>query len=238
MSIEAMQAVWRYSASHGRARLVLLAIADHQGEIGAWPSIATLAKMVNASERSVQRDLRELAEMGELIIEPQQAPTRGKYRANRYWVNLSAIQTGAIYAADGTESLGVTNTALGVTNETLGVTDSTLGVTTVGALTLNRTITEPLKEYSDERFAMFWNIYPRKAGKQAAQRAFAKALNVATIETIIAGATRFAADPNLPPKQFIPHPATWLNGGCWDDEPLPDRGNNKNRALATEWFRG
>jgi len=57
MSIEISNAVWRTSQSVGRARLVLLAIADHQGEIGAWPSIETLAKMVNASERSVQRDI-------------------------------------------------------------------------------------------------------------------------------------------------------------------------------------
>ena len=52
MSIQTMQAVWQHSKAEGRARLVLLAIADHQGEIGAWPSIATLAKMVNASNRS------------------------------------------------------------------------------------------------------------------------------------------------------------------------------------------
>ncbi len=46
-----MNAVWRESKSDGRARLVLLAIADHQGEIGAWPSIRRLAQMVNSSER-------------------------------------------------------------------------------------------------------------------------------------------------------------------------------------------
>jgi len=73
MSLEVMSAVWRHSQSTGRARLVLLAIADHQGEIGAWPSIATLAKMVNASERSVQRDIQELIELDELIVEWRQA---------------------------------------------------------------------------------------------------------------------------------------------------------------------
>lgn len=226
MAIEVMAAVWRHSAATNRARLVLLAIADHQGEIGAWPSIGTLARMVNASERSVQRDLRELEELGELIIEPQQAPTRGKYRANRYWVNLPGV------------NLGVTDSALGVPNERLGVTNSALGVTTGGALTVNRTIKEPLHNLGHEWFTKFWEIYPRKAGKQAAEKAFLKASATIDAETIVAGATRFAADPNLPPKQFIPHPATWLNGGCWDDEPLPDRNGKKNGALAQEWFRG
>lgn len=226
MGIEVMAAVWKHSAATNRARLVLLAIADHQGEIGAWPSISTLARMVNASERSVQRDLRELEALGELIIEPQQAPTRGKYRANRYWVNLPGI------------TLGVTTETLGVTNTTLGVTNTALGVTTVGALTVNRTIKEPLNNLGVEAFKKFWEIYPRKAGKQAAEKAFLKAIANVDAEDVIAGATRFAEDPNLPPKQFIPHPATWLNGGCWDDEPLPDRGNNQNRTLAKEWFRG
>jgi hypothetical protein len=34
---------------------------------------------------------------------------------------------------------------------------------------------------------------------------------------------RYAADPNLPDKQFIPLPATWLNGDRWDDDPCPPR---------------
>jgi len=91
MSIEISNAVWRTSQSVGRARLVLLAIADHQGEIGAWPSIETLAKMVNASERSVQRDIAELVELGELIKHEQAAPSRGQYKSNLYWVNLPTI---------------------------------------------------------------------------------------------------------------------------------------------------
>jgi hypothetical protein len=79
MSIEIMNAVWRESKSDGRARLVLLAIADHQGEIGAWPSIKRLAMMVNASERSVQRDIQYLQKIGELRVEFQNAPTAGQY---------------------------------------------------------------------------------------------------------------------------------------------------------------
>jgi predicted DNA-binding transcriptional regulator YafY len=43
--------------------MVLLAIADHQGETGAYPSVARLAAMVNASERSVQRDIQYLVDI-------------------------------------------------------------------------------------------------------------------------------------------------------------------------------
>ena len=107
MSIQVMQAVWEHSKADGRARLVLLAIADHQGEIGAWPSITTIARMVNSSERSVQRDIQHLQKIGELKVEVQNAPTRNQYKSNLYWVMLP----------------GVTELHSGVTNATSGVTD-------------------------------------------------------------------------------------------------------------------
>ena len=70
-------------------------------------------------------------------------------------------------------------------------------------------------------FEKFWSLYPRKTGKLAAEKAFAKAVTLTSIETIIAGAERYAKDPNLPAEKFVKHPATWLNAGCWDDPPLP-----------------
>lgn len=206
MSIQVMQAVWQHSKADGRARLVLLAIADHQGEIGAWPSLATLAKMVNASERSVQRDITYLQNIGELEVHYQQAPTRNHYKSNLYFVNLP----------------GVTELPTGVTNTDRGVTNTASGVTAVGVQSLNRTITEPLENsFVSEMFLEFWNDYPRKSDKRAALRAFKSALNRASFEEILAGAIRYAKDPNLPDTKYIKHPATWLNGDAWENGPLP-----------------
>ena len=73
------------------------------------------------------------------------------------------------------------------------------------------------------RFDEFWDNYPRKVGKDKARTAYASACKRADEETVIAGVIKFANDPNLPEKQFIPHPTTWLNRGGWDDEPLPPR---------------
>lgn len=72
-------------------------------------------------------------------------------------------------------------------------------------------------------FLDFWNLYPRKVGKQAAKKAYLKACNSVADFVILAGVKRLASDPNLPPKDFIPHPATWLNEGRWDDEAYPER---------------
>ncbi len=219
-----MNQVWKHSQATGRARLVLLAIADHQGEIGAWPSLETLAKMVNASTRSVQRDIDYLQELGELKVDYQNAPTQGKYKSNLYWVTL-----------------GVTNTALGVTNTDLGVTNTGQGVTTVGVQSLNRTLKEePLSNYR-ELFDEFWKEYPRKSDKRAALRAFNSAITRASFEDILAGTIRYANDPNLPEARFIKHPATWLNADAWENPPLPalKKSGNKEaqKKKLDEWLK-
>lgn len=68
-------------------------------------------------------------------------------------------------------------------------------------------------------FNHFYMAYPRKVGKEAARRAFEKAAKTTDPQLIVEGARRYASDPNLPEKRFIPHPATWLNAGRWEDEP-------------------
>ena len=91
MSIEIMSLVLNHSKATGRAKLVLIGIANHQGEMGAWPSIATLARYANASESSVQRDIRELVALGELKVELQSAPTNSQYKTNLYWVTVAGV---------------------------------------------------------------------------------------------------------------------------------------------------
>lgn len=75
----------------------------------------------------------------------------------------------------------------------------------------------------DQFFAAFWQAYPRKTGKGQARKAWATARRRGVPpENLIRGAQRYAEDPNRDPA-YTKHPATWLNGECWDDEPLPDR---------------
>lgn len=71
-------------------------------------------------------------------------------------------------------------------------------------------------------FDAFWVEYPRRAGKQAAIKAWAKAVKHTTPAAILGGALRLAQDPNRE-DQFTPHAATWLNRGGWEDDPLPNR---------------
>lgn len=204
MSIEIMNAVWKQSRSDGRARLVLLAIADHQGEIGAWPSISTLAKMVNSSERSVQRDIQYLQSIGELTVEVQNAPTRQQYKSNLYWVTLPGVTAG-------------------VTESQSGVTETASGVTARGV----QTLIEPLLEtnnltnaQSEQLFVEFWNAYPRKLDKAKAFRAFRSAIKRATFPEIMAGVIAYRNDTGRNPD-FTKYPATWLNSDSWENSVTP-----------------
>lgn len=85
-------------------------------------------------------------------------------------------------------------------------------------------------------FDDFWAVYPRHVEKARAEKAWNAAIKKADPAHILAGARRFANDPNLPPKaeaKFIKHPATWLTAGCWDDEPLPPRLSNVRAVRST-----
>lgn len=79
-------------------------------------------------------------------------------------------------------------------------------------------------------FEEFWDHYPRRVGKLAAQRAYDKARKSATQGAILAGLMLF--NRNLPQEErFIPHAATWLNAGRWMDE-LP----GVRQTQATDWY--
>ena len=107
MSIESMVLVLHHSTLSGTEKLVLLGIANHEGDGGAWPSIETLARYANVSERSVQRAIRTAVEAGELAVEDQQGGTRGTRgdrRPNLYHVLVACpegCQGGSNHRLDG-----------------------------------------------------------------------------------------------------------------------------------------
>lgn len=87
MSVEAMATVLHHSQAAGTAKVVLIGIANHAGDGGAWPSIASLAKYARVDERTVQRAIRKLEELGEIRVHAQSGGTRttqDRYRPNRY----------------------------------------------------------------------------------------------------------------------------------------------------------
>jgi len=87
VSIESIAVCLHHSKSAGTDKLVLLGIANHDGDGGAWPSIETLAKYANTTERNVTRCIGNLITLGEVIRHTNQggmAHYRNDKRPNRY----------------------------------------------------------------------------------------------------------------------------------------------------------
>lgn len=82
---------------------------------------------------------------------------------------------------------------------------------------------EKEKEYMFDRF---WAAYPRHENKPAARKAFAKAdPDEELLLTMLTAIEKQKASSQWQENggQYIPHPATWLNGRRWEDEIQPQR---------------
>jgi len=68
-------------------------------------------------------------------------------------------------------------------------------------------------------FDRFWSAYPRKVGKAAARKAWSRAHP--DLEAVLAALVWQVRSEewNRESGRFIPHPATWINQGRWDDDP-------------------
>ena len=96
-------------------------------------------------------------------------------------------------------------------------------------LNLPSTKVEPMFNREEERreekkrgentcvlFDQFWSLYPRKTSKQSASKAFAK-LKDQDQQAAINNIARLYAET---PVQFVPHAATYLNQGRWEDQAI------------------
>lgn len=92
MSVEQIAIVLHHSQARGTDKLVLLGIANHEGDGGAWPSLATLATYANVEIRTVQRSIDKLIQLGELKRDVQAGGLGNvpdHLRPNRYEVAVS-----------------------------------------------------------------------------------------------------------------------------------------------------
>ena len=225
-------------------KFVLVSLADYaDDEHSCYPSYAKTAKRVGCSRRTVMRAVEVLQQGGFLRVVPR-GRANGSMSSNRFVLSVGTNPGGSDIVTPPlvTESHHPSDTqALGV------VTQSHWGSATgVTPLTINEpsrgTPTDPSAPAKRARksataysaaFLEWWEHYPRKADKGSAWKAWQK-IKGTPLETLIAGADRYAADPNREPR-YTKLPATWLNARAWEDEtPLPAKtrttGNDRVQA--------
>ena len=81
--------------------------------------------------------------------------------------------------------------------------------------------TPPNPPKASEAFSHFWDAYPRKVAKPAAQKAWGRIQHADGLLPVMLAAIAAQKQSEQWRKEagaFIPHPATWLNQRRWEDE--------------------
>lgn len=90
-------------------------------------------------------------------------------------------------------------------------------------------IAKPVKPDAMEGFAEFWMRYPKKKSKHDAEKAWAKLKPDAELRALMLlalGSQVRSQDWTKSAGQFIPLPATWINGRRWEDQESPELFDN------------
>lgn len=229
VSWEAQGWAWEAALAHPNDRLVLLALVEWADvEDTCFPSIASLCRRTLLSERSVIRSLRRLEDDGYLQREERQREN-GSRSSNLYRLNVD-IEVAARGAMK-TRELQKTPAGRHPTPAHSGGDPRTQR----GGAPAHRhpqnppllnpplipiSIDAPEQPDPADPFIDWYARYPRKVGRANAERAYRRALKTATPEALADGLTRYLAeiDRKQTGRDYIKHPATWLNGACWDDE--------------------
>jgi hypothetical protein len=228
MSFESAAAALKVQGLKPAEKLVLIGIASHDGDGGAWPSIATLAVYAGVSVRQTKRLVAQLETAGYVAVTVNgggTAKTRDDRRPNRYDLTIARgdMQREEQLRGDMQGTDGVTPmTVRGDTQGSHGVTPMSPELVHEPVLQLvheNTRVSEP----SD--FDMFWINYPRKAGKPKAKLAYIAALRRGgssirsmVIDEGLADWVRYWQAEQTA-EHFIPNPATWLNQDRFHDTP-------------------
>lgn len=213
------------------ARHVALTLSLHMNERGGscFPSREELARETGLSVRTVDKAIRTLEDAGWLHVE-RPARQRGRGHPNRYTARVPGEEGRTTFALP---------TQKGESGARKGEPRSPEDVKEDVRYTPPESPSDSLPPHGEaaggtassrpmgDAFAEFWRVYPRRVGKRAARAAFERAARRASVDVILEGARRFAADPNLPEPRFVPHPATWLNQDRWEDDPLPPRADRE-----------
>ena len=72
-----------------------------------------------------------------------------------------------------------------------------------------------------DEFETWWAEVPRKVSKGQARKAYRTARKTVDANVLISGIRRYATEIKVRGNpEYTKHPATWLNGECWNDDPM------------------
>ena len=215
-----MNWAWKQRKLTVHEKMVLLALANrHNPDYGCFPSISKIVEDVEFSKSTVIRSIKNLQVKGYLSVEAAKREN-GSQTSNRYFLSFEV------------EPQCQPDTPPSV-SETLPPVSERHPHKQVIYKQVSKTILRSV----ELGFKEFWNCYPRKIGKTNAEKAFIKASHSVGVDVILDAIKPFAVSVAKKEKKFIPHPATWLNQGRWDDE-LEEIASTSSSDYLDRLFRG
>jgi hypothetical protein len=210
-----------------KARGVLAMVLSHSGEWDA-PRDWLEQQSDKDGKEAIQSALNELTELGYRKVFKRQKPD-GTWFTEVHW-----FQTPEEPVTEGRETRRPVDPAAGepglppehhlqnTKNSATAqppLTEFTLLPQEVAAARVEKA--KATRGYS---FDEWWAIVPKKVAKGAAERAYRTALKKVSHDTLMQATRDLVGWNALGPRQYIPNPATWLNGERWADEPAPNVG--------------
>jgi hypothetical protein len=165
---------------------------EREGVFDAWPRQETLATRARVSVRTIHRRIEHLEKCGHL------KKTDGRGRGHS--VSLVAIL-----------KAGPEQGRLFDRGETLSKRPDKV----------SSPPTSPAQDIYTAAFETWWKQYPKRVAKAQAHREYMRVIKSgrATTEDLFAGVLRYSSERTGQDPKYTKHPSTWLNAGCWNDEP-------------------
>lgn len=222
MSISAISAALRATTTPtgeqlATSRIVTLhALATFTNEETheCYPSIETLMRHTGLSRNAIRAAFKDLEAYGWLTRRHRTA------RTTVYRINIDAITDANRRERKPKDYNAVEAPVEPVEAETPAPVPAVPAPST-GDLAPIKTKKKSSTARVESDFLDFYAAYPRHVGKEAARRAFVKAVKAGTpAADIVEGARRYAAATAAAGTEtrYVAHPATWLNAGRWSDD--------------------
>lgn len=208
-------------------RHVLLCLANYAGEdgVGAFPSIARLARDTGLSERAVQQNLAKLAEAGVIVAGNQALAAaridRTDRRPNVWNIDMDATgrqgtQRGEPAAPRRVNGVNLVQNGVNLATER--------GEPAAPDPSINPTASVKEQEHvqpaaARSRFADFWAAYPNKKSRQEAEKAWRRLKLDDRCDELIAHIALMQSSDDGWRRGYIPMGSTYLNQARWEDVP-------------------
>lgn len=248
-----MSLVWDNFTRGGSDKLALLAMADWCNDLGGslHPSVSTVAKKINRTEKQAREILHRLISEGWImVIGNENGGKPGQSR--KYQINVEKLLTPPASVTptpnvDVTPNVSVTpNVCVPDPSRQRSFTPpASVSLTTIEPPIEPPVITPLPPKTVDHQFQAFWIAYPKKVGKEPARKVWMKLTNQEKLLDTIIPALAWQSSTEQWAKnngQYIPNPATYLSQQRWLDErpstahPKLTAIGQKSANAATRWL--